>query len=80
MKITRKMIFMCVTKVSNRHFWTEMMAYRSDNNHPLKARSKEIVVLYEEDSQNPYLEMTAEATGVSRATVARIPREKSEIL
>ena len=35
------MIFMCVTKVSNRHFWTETMA--SDNNRPLNSKSKQIV-------------------------------------
>ena len=35
------MIFMCVTKVSNRHFWTQTMA--SDNNHPLNSESKQIV-------------------------------------
>ena len=35
------MIFMCVTKMSNRHFWTETMT--SDNNRPLNSKSKQIV-------------------------------------
>ena len=54
-------------------------------NRPLNSKSKEIVYLVSEyflknreDSRTPYLEMTAEATGVCRATVARIRREKSE--
>ena len=33
--------YVCDTKVSNRHFWTEAMA--SDNNHPLSSKSKQIV-------------------------------------
>ena len=55
------------------------------DNRPLNSKSKEIVYLvtgyfleYREDSRTPYLERTAEATGVCRATVARIRREKSE--
>ena len=54
----------------------------SDNNHLLNSKRKEIVYSVSENqkeaSRTPYLERTAEATGVSRATVARIRREKSE--
>ena len=60
------------------------MANASDN-RPLNSKSKEIVYLVSEyflknreDSRTPYLERTAEATAVCRATVARIRREKSE--
>ena len=35
------MLFISVTKVSNRHFWTETMT--SDNNRPLNFKSKQIV-------------------------------------
>ena len=70
------MIFMCVTKVSKRYFWTKTRTNASDYNRPLSCRSKQIVYLVseyclknKEDSQTPYLKWTAEATGVSRATL-----------
>ena len=34
-----------VTKMSNQHFWTEMMANISDSNHPFNSRRKEIIYL-----------------------------------
>ena len=62
------------------------MAKASDNNRLLNSRNKETVysvseylLKNKEDSRTyMYLERPAVATGVSRATVARIRREKSD--
>ena len=58
----------------------------SDNNLPLNSKSKHMVYslsgcclkIKKEAFRAPYLEKTAEATGVIRTTVARIRLEKSE--
>ena len=70
------MIFMCVTKSVKPPFLTETMA--SDNNRPLISKSKQIVYSIKLLSENqkeafrtPFLERTAEATGVIRTTVAQ---------
>ena len=82
------MIFICVTKnlTSNRHFWTATMT--SDNNRLLNSINRQILVVYsvsgcflkikKEAFRTPYLERTAETTGVSRTTVARIRCDKSK--
>ena len=55
----------------------------SDNNRLLNSKSKKIVYSVsecfnqKEASRTPYLERTAEASDVNRATVARIRHEKS---
>ena len=68
----RNMLFMFVTKLSSRHILTETMANTSDNNRSFNSRKKEIVysvlqyiLKNKEDCRTPYLEGTAEATGVS---------------
>ena len=73
------MIFKCVTKKCQACiFLTETMANASDNNRLLNSRNKEIIYsvseyfLKNKEDSGTYLDRPAEATGVSRATVARI--------
>ena len=77
----RNMIFKCVTKRQVCIFLTETMANASDNSRLLNSRNKEIVYsvseyfLRNKEDSRKYLERPAEATGVSKTTVARIRRE-----